>query len=222
MRPIAELIPTEHEDHRSAMIRLLMKLRKSGISDTRVLSAMEAIPRERFVPETFIDQAYEDTALPIALGQTISQPTIVAWMTWALELGERMRVLEIGTGSGYQAAILAKLCRRVYTIERHKDLLKQAESRFTELGLTNITTQAGDGSKGWKAAAPFDRILVTAAAAEVPAALIEQLSDNGVMIIPVGANVADQILLRVEKVEGRLVTQHLMPVRFVPLVEGKI
>jgi len=201
-------------------IRLLMKLRNSGIHDTEVLSAIENTPRELFVEDAFRDHAWDDTALPIASGQTISQPTVVAWMTWALELDPRMRVLEIGTGSGYQAAILSKLARRVYTIERHRDLLGQAEERFKKLGITNIVTKRGDGTKGWKEAAPFERIIVTAAAGEVPAALLDQLAPNGIMVVPVGNSVADQILLRIRKDEnGRIATQHLMNVRFVPLVE---
>jgi protein-L-isoaspartate(D-aspartate) O-methyltransferase len=200
-------------------IRLLMKLRTAGIKDTRVLSAIESIPRELFVPAAFYDKAYEDTALPIDSGQTISQPSIVAWMTWALQVNDRQRVLEIGTGSGYQAAILSRLCRMVYTVERHKDLLRVAESRFKELGLNNIMTQAGDGSKGWKSAAPFDRIIVTAAAHQVPASLLEQLAEGGVMVIPVGSD-TEQLLLRIEKTPQGIVQQHLMSVRFVPLVEG--
>jgi protein-L-isoaspartate(D-aspartate) O-methyltransferase len=202
-------------------IRLLMKLRNAGVTDTRVLSAMESIPRDLFVPEAFYDKAYEDTALPIDSGQTISQPSVVAWMTWALSVSDRMRVLEIGTGSGYQAAILARLCRMLYTVERHRDLLKIAEQRFKALKLNNIMTQAGDGSKGWKSAAPFDRIIVTAAAHEVPAALLDQLAEGGIMVIPVGSS-TEQILLRIEKTPQGITQQHLMDVRFVPLVEGKV
>lgn len=199
-------------------IRLLMKLRTNGVTDTRVLSAIESIPREIFVPEAFRDKAYEDTALPIDSGQTISQPTVVAWMTWALQVGDRMRVLEIGTGSGYQAAILSRLARMVYTIERHKDLLIVAEERFRYLKLNNIMTQLGDGSKGWKTAAPFDRIIVTAAASSVPVVLLDQLAENGIMVIPVGSS-TEQILLRVEKTKEGIKQQHLMSVRFVPLIE---
>ncbi len=202
-------------------IRLLMKLRTSGVTDTRVLSAMESIPREMFVPEAFHDKAYEDTALPIDSGQTISQPSVVAWMSWALQVSDRMRVLEIGTGSGYQASILSRLARMVYTVERHKDLLRVAEERFKMLGLNNIMTHAGDGSKGWKTAAPFDRIIVTAAAHSVPATLLEQLAEGGIMVIPVGSD-TEQILLRIEKTPQGIVQQHLMMVRFVPLVEGKL
>ncbi len=209
------------EEGASNRIRLLMKLRTGGITDTNVLAAIESVPREKFVEEAFAEHAWDDTALPIAAGQTISQPTVVAWMTWALELEPRMRVLEIGTGSGYQTAILSRLARRVYTIERHRVLLRQAEARFKELKLTNIVTKCGDGSKGWKEAAPFERIIVTAAAGEIPAALLDQLSPGGVMVVPVGKNVADQILLRIRKdQDGKITTQHLMNVRFVPLVEG--
>jgi len=201
-------------------IRLLMKLRTNGIADTRVLSAIESVPREEFVPESFRDKAYEDTALPIDSGQTISQPTVVAWMTWALQAGDRMRVLEIGTGSGYQAAVLSRLCRMLYTVERHRDLLRVAQERFKKLGLSNIQTQLGDGSKGWKSAAPFDRIIVTAAAHAVPPALLDQLAEGGIMVIPVGSD-TEQVLLRIEKTPGGIMQQHLMDVRFVPLVEGK-
>lgn len=214
--------PELAEEEASNRIRLLMALRTGGIQDTNVLSAIEQTPRELFVEEAFRDHAYDDTALPIASGQTISQPTVVAWMTSALELKPSMRVLEIGTGSGYQAAILARLARRVYTIERHKDLLSQAEERFKQLKLGNIVTKYGDGSKGWKEAAPFERIIVTAAAKEIPAVLLDQLAPGGVMVIPVGGSVADQILLQVRKAgDGSITTQHLMNVRFVPLVANK-
>lgn len=214
--------PPTSNDGVSDRIRLLMKLRNSGINDTRVLSAIEHTPREMFVEEAFREHAYDDTALPIASGQTISQPSVVAWMTWALDVSPRMRVLEIGTGSGYQAAVLARMARRVYTVERHRDLLAQAEERFRNLKLNNIVTRRGDGSRGWKEAAPFDRIIVTAAAPEIPQALIEQLAPGGVMVIPVGDNVADQVLLRIRKDEqGQLHTDKMMAVRFVPLVQDK-
>ena len=214
--------PELSEEEMSNRIRLLMELRTNGIRHTAGLSAIEHTPRELFVEETFREHAYEDTALPIAAGQTISQPTVVAWMTAALEIRPSMRVLEIGTGSGYQAAILARLARRVYTIERHRELFDLAEARFKTLKLANIVTKLGDGSKGWKEAAPFERIIVTAAAKEIPAVLMEQLAPGGVMVIPVGGSVADQILLRVRKGEdGTIATEHLMNVRFVPLVENK-
>lgn len=210
------------EDEISNRIRLLMTLRNNGIRDTAVLSAIENVPREMFVEEAFREHAYDDTALPIAAGQTISQPTVVAWMTAALNVEPRMRVLEIGTGSGYQTAILARLARRVYTVERQRELFEQAGARFKELKINNIVTKCGDGSKGWKEAAPFERIIVTAAAKEVPAALLEQLAPGGVMVIPVGGSVADQILLRICKEEnGAITTQHMMNVRFVPLIGEK-
>ena len=203
-------------------IRLIMNLRRRGIRDANVLSAMESIPRELFVEETFSEHAYEDTALPINCGQTISQPTIVARMTEALMLKPRMKVLEIGTGSGYQAAILAKLARMVYTIERHRDLLAVAEQRFLKLRITNIVTKRGDGSRGWKEAAPFERIIVTAAADDIPSMLVDQLAVGGIMVIPVGENVAQQELLRLTKGEdGKILTETLMDVRFVPLIAEK-
>lgn len=214
--------PALAEEEMSNRIRLLMELRTRGIQDTDVLSAIEHTPRELFVEEAFREHAYDDTALPISAGQTISQPAIVAWMTAALEIKPQMRVLEIGTGSGYQAAILARLARRVYTIERHRELFEKAEARFKTLKLGNIVTKLGDGSKGWKEAAPFERIIVTAAAKEIPAALLDQLAPGGIMVIPVGGSVADQMLLRIRKSEdGVISTEHLMHVRFVPLVSGK-
>ena len=210
------------QDFLAEKIKLIMKLRNSGIVKTEVLSAIETVPREMFLPKMFLPRAYEDTALPIESGQTISQPTVVAWMTAALDVTDRSRVLEIGTGSGYQAAILCKLARRVYSIERHKDLLHQAEERFAQLKLTNITTKAGDGAQGWPEAAPFDRIIVTAAAKEVPPALLDQLAVGGVMVIPVGDPNKGQLLLRIVRTEEGIEQQHLMDVRFVPLIEGKI
>jgi protein-L-isoaspartate(D-aspartate) O-methyltransferase len=200
-------------------IRLIMELRREGITDTRVLAAVERTPRDLFVAAPFKDQAYENVALPISQGQTISQPFVVAYMTQALELGERMKVLEIGTGSGYQAAVLARLCRRVYTIERYKSLLDEAEARFRELRLTNITTRHGDGAKGWPELAPFERIIVTAAAEEVPPALLEQLGEGGVMVIPLGGR-GEQRIVRLRRTADGVTREELLPVRFVPLVEG--
>ena len=196
-----------------------MKLRKCGITDTAVLSAMEKIPREEFIPPMFHDQAYEDTALPIGRGQTISQPLVVAMMTQELRVNDRHKVLEIGTGSGYQAAILAKLCRRVYSIERHRPLLALAEQRFNALRLRNITCKAGDGMKGWIEQAPFDRIIVTAAAGdEAPPALLDQMSIGGIMVIPMGRDKASQFIYRVTRTEEGYGYEKLMPVRFVPLL----
>lgn len=203
-------------------IRLVMDLRNGGVTDTRVLAAIERVPRESFVEEAFLDQAYANQALPINCGQTISQPLVVGLMTQALEIGNRHKVLEVGTGSGYQAAILSKLARRVYTIERHRDLLTQAEKRFSALGLHNITTMTGDGYKGWPAQAPFDRILVTAAARIVPPDLVSQLSeDGGIMVLPVGDTAGlQQEVIRVRKDGKQFTSERLFPVRFVPLVQG--
>ena len=199
-------------------IRLIMELRSQGIVDTAVLAAVERVPREAFVPDSFAEHAYENTALPIGMGQTISQPSVVAFMTQALELTDRMKVLEIGTGSGYQAAILAKLARRVYTIERHRALLREAEKRFAQLRLRNIVTKVGDGAKGWPEQAPFDRILVTAAATEMPPALVEQLAVGGILIAPIGTKRGDQNLIRLRRTETGAEQETLWAVRFVPLV----
>jgi protein-L-isoaspartate(D-aspartate) O-methyltransferase len=201
-------------------IRLIMALRRSGVTDTAVLAAIERIPRESFVPEAFHDQAYEDKALPIGQGQTISQPQVVALMTQALDLTPRHKVLEIGTGSGYQSAVLARLSRRVYTIERHKALLAEAERRFAALRIHNITAIAGDGMKGWPAQAPFDRIIVTAAAAGMPETLLAQLAVGGIMVLPLGPERADQELVRVRRLETEITTEKLCDVRFVPLLPG--
>ena len=201
-------------------VRLIMQLRRSGIVDTNVLSVLERIPRERFVPELFQDQAYENTALPIAHGQTISQPTVVGYMTEQLDIGKRMKVLEIGTGSGYQAAVLSRLCRRVYTIERNRDLLAQADRLFQELRYNNVTTLCADGSGGWPEQAPFERILVTAAALDVPPALLDQLAPGGIMILPVGDTPDNQQLLKCRRTEDGIDYETLWPVRFVPLLGG--
>ena len=202
-------------------IRLIMELRQQGISDTRVLSALERIPREQFVQESFRDQAYENIALPISHGQTISQPYVVAYMTEALKVGPRMKVLEVGTGSGYQSAVLAPLCRRLYTIERHRGLLKAAERHLAKLRQSNITTRVGDGYKGWPEQAPFDRIIVTAAAPEIPPVLIDQLAPGGILVIPVGRSSNEQNIVRVTKLDDdEIERETLLPVRFVPLVVG--
>jgi protein-L-isoaspartate(D-aspartate) O-methyltransferase len=202
------------------VLRLLMELRGAGVGDARVLGAIERIPRELFVPPAFRDRAYENVALPIGHAQTISQPLVVAKMSEALEVGERHKVLEIGTGSGYQTAVLAKLCRRVFTMERHRALLKEAEKRFAELKLHNVTTRFGDGTKGWPEQAPFDRIMVTAAAATLPTNLLESLGEGGVLVAPVGRERRQQSLMRVRRVDGELVTEDLGAVLFVPLVQG--
>lgn len=205
--------------HEARKIRLIMKLRKSGITDTAVLAAIERIPREVFIPKMFHDQAYEDIALPIGLGQTISMPLVVAMMSQALRLNDRTKVLEIGTGSGYQAAILSKLCRRVYSIERHRPLLHRAQKVLDELRVRNITTICGDGMLGWKEQEPFDRIIVTAAAGEEPPeALLDQLSIGGIMVIPMGRDKSSQHVYRITRYEDGFDCERLMPVRFVPLL----
>ena len=202
------------------VLRLVMKLREQGISDTQVLAALERVPREAFVLHSFADRAYDNNALPIDQGQTISQPYIVAFMTEALRLNDRHKVLEIGTGSGYQTAILSKLCRRAYTIERYPSLLAQAEERFAKLGLHNITSRVSDGYLGWPEQAPFPRIIVTAAAPEVPQTLVDQLDIGGVMVIPIGVDMHSQELVRLTRGEDGIESEDLLSVRFVPLVEG--
>ncbi|KAB7739638.1 protein-L-isoaspartate(D-aspartate) O-methyltransferase [Parvibaculum sedimenti] len=213
---------TPMDDIDQGKIELVMALRRQGIRDKRVLNALERIPRENFINASFRKQAYEDHALPIECGQTISQPFIVAYMTEQLQVGDRMKVLEVGTGSGYQAAVLSKLCRRVYTVERYRTLLRDAVRRFEDLHLHNITAKAGDGNEGWIEQAPFDRIIVTAAAPSVPPKLVEQLKPGGLMIVPVGApgGRGEQHLVRIERTEEGVRREELMSVRFVPLVEG--
>jgi protein-L-isoaspartate(D-aspartate) O-methyltransferase len=203
-------------------IGLIMQLRRRGIRDTRVLRAIEQVPRELFVDEAFADHAYQDIALPIECGQTISQPFVVAFMTERLELDPRHKVLEIGTGSGYQAAVLSHLCRRVYTVERWRELQKAAEQRLAQLKINNVTTIIGDGWLGWPPQAPFDRIIVTAAALDAPAALLDQLKEGGRMIIPLGETRDAQSLVQIDKTEEGLVETPLLPVRFVPLVHGRV
>ena len=202
------------------MARLILSLRSQGVTDPKVLTAIEKIPRELFVPELFQDRSWEDSALPIACGQTISQPFIVGLMTQALRVEPRYRVLEIGTGSGYQAAILAKLCRRVYSIERHKPLLILAEQRFNELKIRNLTAKVADGMKGWVEQAPFDRILVTAAAPDEPKSLLAQLKPNGVLVAPVGKGPVQQLKRYIADGKGGFEVETLCDVRFVPLLDG--
>jgi len=204
----------------AAKAKLVMDLRAKGIRDMAVLEALEVTPRELFVSKPFVDQAYLDQSLPISCGQTISQPYIVAFMTEQLKLKDRAKVLEIGTGSGYQSAVLSKLCRRVYTIERYRTLSIQARSLFEKLALRNITTLVGDGYKGWPQQAPFDHIIVTAAAPDVPQALADQLSDTGIMVIPVDEGRGSQALLSVIRDGDSFKETKLLTVRFVPMVEG--
>lgn len=201
-------------------IQLIMELRTGGVRDQRVLEAIEAVPREMFVEQAFGDQAYANLPLPIDCGQTISQPFVVGFMTDRLQLGPRHTVLEIGTGSGYQTAILSKLCRRVFTIERYRTLAEQAGERFRALKLANIVQMVGDGSKGWPKVAPFERIIVTAAAKEPPPALLGQLTVGGIMVIPLEERPGKQDLWRITRTRDGYDREPLLPVRFVPLVEG--
>lgn len=204
----------------STRAQLVMELRNRGIRDMRVLEALETTPREEFVDASFSDQAYMDQSLPISCGQTISQPYIVALMTEQLELTERSKVLEVGTGSGYQAAILAKLCRRVYTVERFRSLSIAAKTRFDKLSIRNITTMVGDGYKGWPQQAPFEHIIVTAAAPQVPEALLDQLAVGGIMVIPVDEDGGGQALLKIVHQPEGFQEKRLLSVRFVPMLGG--
>ncbi len=201
-------------------MQFLFSLRSRGVTDARVLEAMEQIDRGLFVRGLFADRAYEDTPLPITCGQTISQPSVVGLMTQALKVRPRDTVLEIGTGSGYQAAILSKLARRVYTVERHRRLVQETGQLFREMGLTNVTAMLSDGSFGLPEQAPFDRIIVTAAAEDPPGPLLAQLKIGGIMVLPVGQSDAVQTLIRVTRTEDGLDYDELLPVRFVPLLEG--
>ncbi|GHE02758.1 protein-L-isoaspartate O-methyltransferase [Allgaiera indica] len=201
-------------------MRFVYALRSKGVTDARTLSAMEKIDRAAFVRGLFANRAYEDMPLPITCGQTISQPSVVGLMTQALQVGPRDKVLEVGTGSGYQAAVLSLLCRRVYTVDRHRRLVQEAQEVFDTLGLTNITAMTADGSFGLPDQAPFDRILVTAAAEDPPGPLLAQLRVGGIMVLPVGQSDAVQSLIRVTRTEDGLEYDELRPVRFVPLVGG--
>ena len=199
----------------------ILMLRNRGVFEADVLNALERIPRHEFVSAHFLERAYEDTALPMAAGQTLSQPSIVGKMTQALEVGPRHKVLEIGTGSGFQAAILSQLARRIYTVERFPALAKAAEEVFSRLRLPNITVIIGDGSLGLEAQAPFDRIILTAAAEDPPANLLAQLKEGGIMVLPVGQSNATQTLIKITKTADGLDYEELEEVRFVPLVAGK-
>ncbi|OJI94199.1 protein-L-isoaspartate(D-aspartate) O-methyltransferase [Planktotalea frisia] len=204
----------------STLMQFLFALRSKGVTDARVLTAMEKVDRAAFIRGLFAERAYEDMPLPIPCGQTISQPSVVGLMTQALRAGPRDTVLEIGTGSGYQAAVLSHVARRVYTVDRHKRLVTEAREVFDQLGLTNITAFTADGSHGLPDQAPFDRILVTAAAEDPPGPLLAQLKVGGVMVLPVGQSDAVQSLIRVTRDERGFEYDELRPVRFVPLIEG--
>ena len=202
-------------------IRLTLELRESGISDSQVLSAIEKTPREIFIPDNFRNQAYENIALPIGDNQTISQPYIVALMTQSLKLQKKHKVLEIGTGSGYQSSILSLLTRRVYTIERIKSLLVKAETNFKELKLTNIVTKHADGNLGWKEQIPFDRIIFTAAINEISNNFFDHIDDNGIIVAPIVSS-TKQILKKFTKKNDAILTEVLAEVLFVPNLKGVI
>ena len=207
-------------DNATLKMQFLFLLRKAGIVDKQVLDAMERVDRKNFVNGIFSEKAYDDTPLPIACGQTISQPTVVGLMTQALEVKSRDKVLEVGTGSGYQAAILSLLARRVYTVERYSILVNNATKVFQNLNISNITTILSDGGFGLERQAPFDRIIVTAASDDPPASLLSQLKIGGIMVIPVGQSDNMQKLVKITKTDGGYEYQDLHAVRFVPLVAG--
>ncbi|GBF25823.1 protein-L-isoaspartate O-methyltransferase [bacterium MnTg02] len=199
---------------------LLSELRQQGIRDPAVLDAMNAVPRERFIDPSLSGQAYSNTALPIGHGQSISQPFVVAFMTVALQVTKDHKVLEIGTGSGYQAAVLARLCKMLCTIERIAELGRLAEQTFKDLKISNIKTRIGDGAEGWPEEAPFDRIIVTAASKLAPPVLAEQLKPDGVMVLPLGKSPDQQHIYRLTKTDDTIFTEKLLAVRFVPLISG--
>jgi protein-L-isoaspartate(D-aspartate) O-methyltransferase len=197
-------------------------LRQRGISDQAVLRAMDEVPREHFVTADFLDTAYADQALPIACGQSISQPYVVAYMTEQLDLAPSHRVLEVGTGSGYQAAVLSRIARTVVGVERYRTLADLARGRLTTLGYANVTVLVGDGFNGAPDHAPFDRIIVTAAADEIPPALVEQLAETGKMVLPLGPRDGVQHIVKLSKAAGGEMTREdLIAVRFVPLLPGQ-
>ena len=200
--------------------RLILSLRQQGVTDPRVLAAMESVDRAVFVHEKFLEQAWEDQALPIDCAQTISQPYVVGLMTQALQVGPRHRVLEVGTGSGYQCAVLSRLARFVYSVERYRSLLKEAEGRLKALGVDNVFTRHGDGGEGWPEQAPFDRIMVTAASPHEPRDLLRQLKPGGVLVAPVGRGSVQMLNRYTADEDGAFSRESLMEVRFVPLVEG--
>jgi protein-L-isoaspartate(D-aspartate) O-methyltransferase len=208
-------------DDNVGRMQFLLGLRKRGISDAAVLRAMDEVPREHFVDKPFLDSAYADQALPIACGQTISQPYVVAYMSEHLRVQGDHRVLEIGTGSGYQAAVLSRLARDVITIERYRTLAETARNRMASLGYDNVEVRVGDGLAGVPERAPFDRIIITAAAETVPDALVGQLAVGGVMLLPLGPHAGAQQLVRLTKDEGGIKREDLIGVRFVPLLAGK-
>lgn len=211
----------QRRDGEIGRMEFLLALRRRGISDQAVLRAMDDVPRSAFVEPSQLPDAYADQALPIACGQTISQPYVVAYMTEQLALRPHHRVLEVGTGSGYQAAILSRLVREVVTVERYRTLADQAQGRLQALGFDNVQVIVGDGMEGAPGRAPYDRILVTAAAETVPEALLEQLADNGVLLLPLGAHGETQNIVKITKSETGVRREVLIAVRFVPLLRGR-
>ena len=209
--------PTNHDER----MQFLLTLRRRGIGDQAVLRAMDEVPRERFVARDMAGNSYADHALPIDCGQTISQPYVVAYMTEQLNVLPHHKVLEVGTGSGYQAAVLSRLARDVVSIERYRTLAEQARGRLRELGYDNVEVILGDGFAGVPAQAPFDRIMVTAAAEDVPQALVDQLNEGGVMVLPLGPHAGPQNIVRLTRTPGDLRREKLIGVRFVPLLPGQ-
>ena len=208
-------------DDNVGRMQFLLTLRRRGIGDAAVLRAMDQVPREHFVESSYTDLAFADQALPISCGQTISQPYVVAYMTEQLNVQPQHRVLEIGTGSGYQAAILSRIAREVVSIERYRTLADNARERLALLGYTNVEVRLGDGLNGWSERAPYDRIIITAAAEAIPQALVEQLTSTGVMVLPLGPHHGTQQLVRITKENGAITEEKLIAVRFVPLLAGK-
>jgi protein-L-isoaspartate(D-aspartate) O-methyltransferase len=207
-------------DDNVGRMQFLLALRKRGITDSTVLRAMDEVPREHFVENAFADNAYADQALPIACGQTISQPYVVAYMSEQLGVQGDHRVLEVGTGSGYQAAVLSRLAREVVTVERYRTLAETARARLATLGYRNVEVRVGDGLAGVPEGAPYDRIMVTAAAETIPAALVEQLAEGGAMVLPLGPHSGTQQLVKLSKGEQGIKQEELIGVRFVPLLPG--
>jgi len=202
-------------------MEFLLGLRRHGITDAAVLRAMDEVPREHFVTRANAGVAYADQALPIACGQTISQPFVVAYMTAQLAVRPEHRVLEIGTGSGYQAAVLSRLAREVVSIERYRTLADSARERLASLGFTNVEVVSGDGLAGVPDSAPYDRIIVTAAAEHIPQALLDQLAEGGIMVLPLGPHHGAQVIVSLTKTKQGVARQDLIGVRFVPLLPGK-
>ena len=208
-------------DDNVGRMQFLLGLRRRGISDPAVLRAMDEVPREHFVESSLMDKAYADQALPIACGQTISQPYVVAFMTEQLGVQANHRVLEVGTGSGYQAAILSRLAREVISVERYRTLAQAAQQRLAALGYDNVEVRSGDGLAGMPERAPYDRIMVTAAAEIIPEALLQELAKDGVMVLPLGPHAGPQQLVKLTKGEQGIKQEDLIGVRFVPLLPGK-